>query len=586
MKKCLPFLKVFTILVAFVLTGSIVNAQTRTASVSGNWNNIATWGGASVPTSANDVVINNGITVTVNVAAQCNSMTFGSTSGTVTVNSGITLDVTNGVTLQNSLTSNTAAALAGAGSINCASVVVGGTAAAITSNASTTLTSTISSLSISGNLSLTGVDNGTRDNDATLNLQSGSVSVAGSVALNEPVGSAVKFTLASGAQTGTLTLSGSTPFVITGSPLFTASGTNATVVYSGGAQTVRPVTYTYLVLAGSGVKTTTSVTVNTKLTMQESATAGNTITYSSAILEYNGNVAQTSSNNEFPSTMTSDVIINNAAGVTLNGAKANFTGDLTLTSGTLVAGNNLTFGTTGTPLIIRIDGNMTGAIQGSNDYSVTYTGSSKTAGPELSGSGLSTVTVNLNAGETLTLDQNRIPDGNLTVSAGTLDLSTFTMNRSSSGGTLSVSNSAFLKIGGTNSLPSNYNTVTLNTSSTVEYYGTAQTVGSATYANLILSGSGAKNFPGARTVNASLSMQGTATATGTSPGYGASAILEYKGSAAQSTSNVEFTGTGTNPVNVRIDNTIGVTLNAAKSINGALTLTMATLQQREQTFYY
>jgi hypothetical protein len=75
------------------------------------------------------------------------------------------------------------------------------------------------------------------------------------------------------------------------------------------------------------------------------------------------------------------------------------------------------------------------------------------------------------------------------------------------------------------------------------------------------------------TIAGKLSIQGTATATGTSPTYGATATLEYKGSAAQNTSNVEFAGTGANPANVIIDNTSGVTLNAAKAINGALTLT-------------
>jgi hypothetical protein len=37
----------------------------RTASVTGNWNNTATWGGSSVPVNGDHVVINNGITLTV-----------------------------------------------------------------------------------------------------------------------------------------------------------------------------------------------------------------------------------------------------------------------------------------------------------------------------------------------------------------------------------------------------------------------------------------------------------------------------------------------------------------------------------------
>jgi hypothetical protein len=51
-----------------------VKAQ-KTASVSGNWSNTATWGGAAVPTSTEAVIINSGITVTVDVTnAVCASM--------------------------------------------------------------------------------------------------------------------------------------------------------------------------------------------------------------------------------------------------------------------------------------------------------------------------------------------------------------------------------------------------------------------------------------------------------------------------------------------------------------------------------
>jgi hypothetical protein len=106
---------------------------------------------------------------------------------------------------------------------------------------------------------------------------------------------------------------------------------------------------------------------------------------------------------------------------------------------------------------------------------------------------------------------------------------------------------------------------------TVNYNGGTQTVRALSYQNLVLSGTNAKTVTGS-TINVKLSMQGTATATGTSPTYAAAAILEYKGSGAQNTSNVEFVGTGANPTNLTIDNTNGVTLNVGKSINGALTL--------------
>ncbi len=56
-------------------------------------------------------------------------------------------------------------------------------------------------------------------------------------------------------------------------------------------------------------------------------------------------------------------------------------------------------------------------------------------------------------------------------------------------------------------------------------------------------------------------MEGTATATGSTPTYGASATLQYKGSAAQTTgSELPATFNGYN--GVIINNTSGVTLSA------------------------
>jgi hypothetical protein len=68
----------------------------RTASVSGNWNDPATWGGLSVPTSTDAVTINAGVTVTVNLTnAVCASLQVGTTTGTATLTfSGTTPQLT------------------------------------------------------------------------------------------------------------------------------------------------------------------------------------------------------------------------------------------------------------------------------------------------------------------------------------------------------------------------------------------------------------------------------------------------------------------------------------------------------------
>ena len=88
--------------------------------------------------------------------------------------------------------------------------------------------------------------------------------------------------------------------------------------------------------------------------------------------------------------------------------------------------------------------------------------------------------------------------GSVSVVAGTLDLSTFTANRGTSvaGGSFNISGTGALRIGGTNSFPANYTTHSLSAATTVEYYGTNQTVSAETYGNLLLtsSGSATKTF--------------------------------------------------------------------------------------------
>ena len=104
----------------------------------------------------------------------------------------------------------------------------------------------------------------------------------------------------------------------------------------------------------------------------------------------------------------------------------------------------------------------------------------------ISGAGIKSLAANLTA-----LRSSATSNGNITVNAGTLDLGTFTANRgtSTTGGSFTVASGAFLKIGGTNTFPANYATVTLNLTSTVEYSGTNQAVSAKTYGNLILSSS-------------------------------------------------------------------------------------------------
>lgn len=160
---------------------------------------------------------------------------------------------------------------------------------------------------------------------------------------------------------------------------------------------------------------------------------------------------------------------------------------------------------------------------------------------KISGSGTKTLAGNLSS-----LSSGSSSAGNIYVAAGTFDLSTFTANRgtSTTGGTFTVLNGATLKIGGTNTFPSNYATTTLSLTSTVEYSGTSQTVAAKTYGNLTLSsssGAATKTFPGsAFTIAGNLT---STLASGTSVSYTAAAALTISGNVSIGASTT-FNGGG------------------------------------------
>jgi hypothetical protein len=92
-----------------------------------------------------------------------------------------------------------------------------------------------------------------------------------------------------------------------------------------------------------------------------------------------------------------------------------------------------------------------------------------------------------------------------------------------------------------------------------------------TYRNLTLAGSGNKSLPSTSTstITGTLSFQGTAVMTTTNPIYAAGSTLEYKGSTAQTTTAFEFLSGATAPSNLIIDNPLGVTLHAARTLRSS-----------------
>ncbi len=157
----------------------------------------------------------------------------------------------------------------------------------------------------------------------------------------------------------------------------------------------------------------------------------------------------------------------------------------------------------------------------------------------ISGSGTKTL-----AGNLPVLVSSVATAGNIDVAAGTLDLSTFTANRGTSvaGGSLSVAAGATLKTGGTGTFPANYTTSSLASVSTVEYYGTNQTVSAQSYGHLTLSSSGAatKTMP-ATALTLAGNLTSRTNAGGASVSFTAGAAITVNGSVSLGAATT-FTG--------------------------------------------
>lgn len=225
--------------------------------------------------------------------------------------------------------------------IVCDSLTVGGTTTPTppSSAFTATLTSSISNLTVLGTLTVSALYNSVQSaaNQGVFALSSGSVSVDKVDFVTVPIFGPT-LTLAAGSENGTLTLAQAVPFTVSGggSHTFTANGSNATVVYSGTAQAVKATAYRHLVLADSGVKTNTGVTVNGVLSMQGTATCTAAPVYgTNATLEYKGSAAQTSGP-ELTGFLPG-LAVNNTAGVTLTN-NTTVSNMLSLVSGRVITG--------------------------------------------------------------------------------------------------------------------------------------------------------------------------------------------------------------------------------------------------------
>ena len=438
-------------------------ATAYVASVSGNWNSSATWGGSGPPTSASDTItINTGITVTVSDTEACTSIVLNRTTGNTTklaVNTGGTL----------------------------------------------TLSSTITQ---SGSAGTASVDLSAGSGTLILNL------------IGTPLGSSVTLTCGS---------------------------SGSTVKYTGaGAQTMNGGPYANLTVGG-GAKAT-SVTVNGTLTMLTGATFGSNPTFgASASVVYDGFSGTAS--REW-NTGDKTITVQNGSTVTGSGTTMTTTHNITVNSGCTVT--------------------------------------------------LSSGVVNVNTPGILDL-------------SGTLDITTAANNQIAGTGSCTVENGGILKIDDTHSLISATIALEVKSGGIVQELKAAGQVPTATWdvgSTLQLLSTGTLIIPASQTfanvtvnttactintvcaINGTLTLTaGTLTVAATKPSMASGSTIvrtagalsgtpTFSGTVNVTYNNTSATTTGTElPTgssalnNLTINNTAGVILNAAATVNGTFAAT-------------
>ncbi len=171
--------------------------------------------------------------------------------------------------------------------------------------------------------------------------------------------------------------------------------------------------------------------------------------------------------------------------------------DMSGGAGNLIIGGNL--GSTGNYGTLTPRTTSTVTFDSTNAQSIALVGAMA----------INNLIVNKSSG-TLTATTNIPVGGNLTITSGTFDLVTYACNRTTNGGTCTIGNGAYLRVGGNtgyttiqngttynyaSNFPGNFTTYSLASSSRVEYYlNGAQEVpyDNLQYGKLILSGGGKK----------------------------------------------------------------------------------------------
>ena len=548
MKKLLLFILIITFNYSFVYAAAISSTSTG-----GLWNSTGTWSGGVIPGINDDVTIAAGATVSVSDVENCKTLTFTSGGGSSVVN------LYNGSTAgtlwvgTNATSGSIIITISSPGNknINTLDVGIG------TLNANSTCEILISGSTGSGSNHHTGL----------LSVSTGTANV-GYIVMSSSSGSDAPYQQITFTGAGTMNIgivSATNAGIGANGTLTLATG--CTVNYNAsGNQIVGGYVYNNLILSGSGVKTSTSVTVNGVFSMEGTATASAAPTYgSAATLQYNTATSRTAGVEWItPFAATGGVIIANTGTITMNAAKVlNSSVPLTINSGAFLNTGNyqLTFGgdfvnngtfTAGSSPITLDVGTATQSISGftttglvsmtKSGGTATFTGNVNGAGLTINGSG---GTLNLGTGLTHTFT------GDVTLTAGTLNggSSTLNANNASSSawngtGTVFTAGTGTVNFGALGSQTLSATTTTFNA---VTFSGSGtKTLGSATTANGTLTiNSGVTLATGNNSVTfgGNFSNSGTFTA-GSSPIVITSTLASQTISGFTTTGLVSMTKTG------------------------------------------
>lgn len=372
--------RIICLLIAVVSLGTSFEAYalTCTSQSSGNWNAAARWSCGRVPQAVDVVIIANGHAITVDTAAVGASldMSAGNATTSVTINAGQSLTIS--------------------GSVNISAVAFNN------NNRNKTLAVGSGSLTIGGNLTLTGGSTASRT--ARLTITTGTATIGGSINIGGAIPAACNITFT---NNGTLNVGGN----FGNGATFTAS--TGTVVYSGSVnQDVGSYAYYNLTLSGSG--TTKAATGG--MTVDGTFTNGAGVTFDAGSFTHNlgGNLSNSgtfvpgSSTFNFDGTANQTItgatdfnnltFANTGAGTTVNvgafvhNVQGNFTNNGTFRHGTgtivfngaanqTITGattfNNLTFANSGASTTVSA-GAFTHNIQGNFSNNGTFAPSTGT----------------------------------------------------------------------------------------------------------------------------------------------------------------------------------------------------------------